>query len=262
MTFPVYFKLFGITLHPHFVLECIAYTVGFQLYLYLRRQRTSAFVPLENNLPILVGCVFGALFGAKILSWLENPLLYWEHQHRANWLVWAQGKTIVGGFIGGWIGVEWAKKLLGVRHSTGDLYVFPLIVGTSIGRVGCFLSGLEDDTYGLRTALPWGVDFGDGPRHPTQLYEIAFLLVLGAFLLRRTRTLSPNGYLFRLFMLWYFLFRFVAEFVKPRPFLYVGLSAIQLASLAASVYCWKQMRTGGGRFETRNGENHETQRPD
>ena len=30
------------------------------------------------------------------------------------------GKTVVGGLVGGWIGVELAKKVLGIRGSTGD----------------------------------------------------------------------------------------------------------------------------------------------
>ena len=45
------------------------------------------------------------------------------------------------------------------RRSTGDLFVVPLCVGTAIGRIGCFLSGLEDRTYGTPTSLPWGDRF-------------------------------------------------------------------------------------------------------
>ena len=52
----------------------------------------------------------------------------------------------------------------------------------------CFLAGLHDDTYGLPTAAPWGMDFGDGiPRHPTQLYEIAVVLPLGLALMLQTQ---------------------------------------------------------------------------
>jgi len=38
----------------------------------------------------------------------------------------------------------------------------PLAVGIAVGRIGCFLTGLDDHTYGLPTTLPWAVDFGDG----------------------------------------------------------------------------------------------------
>jgi hypothetical protein len=71
------------------------------------------------------------------------------------------------------------KRYIGLRQSTGDLYAIPLALGIAIGRIGCFLTGLSDNTYGTPTNLPWAINFGDGiPRHPTQLYEIAFLLLL------------------------------------------------------------------------------------
>ena len=77
------------------------------------------------------------------------------------------------------------KRYIGLRTSTGDLYAIPLALGIAIGRIGCFLTGLSDNTYGTATNLPWAINFGDGiPRHPTQLYEIAFLLALIPLLLR------------------------------------------------------------------------------
>jgi prolipoprotein diacylglyceryltransferase len=145
--------------------------------------------------------------------------------------------------LGGWIGVEVAKKFLSVKQSTGDLFVFPLIIGIAIGRIGCFLTGLPDHTYGVHTNLPWAVNFGDGPRHPTQLYEIAFLLLLGIALMIRARRPYRNGELFRLFMLGYMSFRFFVEFIKPRFHPYLGLSAIQIAALIAVIVCaWSLTR--------------------
>ena len=115
----------------------------------------------------------------------------------------------------------------------GDLYVFPLIVGIAVGRVGCFLTGLADDTYGTATSLPWGVDFGDGvARHPTQLYEIAFLAALAAALAWRARRPYPRGDLFKLFMAAYLGWRLLIDFIKPAHATLLGLSAIQLACIA------------------------------
>jgi len=89
------------------------------------------------------------------------------------------GKTIVGALIFGLISVELIKRYIRLRQSTGDLYAIPLALGIAIGRVGCFLTGLSDNTYGTPTNLPWAINFGDGiPRHPTQLYEIIFLIAL------------------------------------------------------------------------------------
>ncbi len=108
----------------------------------------------------------------------------------------------------------------------------------SIGRLGCFLAGLEDHTCGLPTPLPFGVDFGDGiPRHPTQLYEILFLLALAGWFLWRIKTRRPQGCMFGQFVFAYALFRFFVEFIKPRYTLpLLPLSAIQLTCLAAIIY--------------------------
>jgi prolipoprotein diacylglyceryltransferase len=244
MTFPVYFNLFGVRLHPHPVLEVLAYAGGFQLYLLLRRRGgfPQANVPLEQNAWVIVGCIFGALIGSKALAFTESFHHYWAM--RDNPFAMLGGKTIAGGLLGGWAGVEIAKRAVGVTQSTGDAFAFPLILGMCIGRVGCFLTGLADHTYGVHTSVPWAVDFGDGPRHPTQLYEIAFLLLLGVALLLRMRTPYPNGRLFRLFMLGYLLWRFAVEFLKPRDVLIGTLSAIQFASIIGVAVCgWALQRS-------------------
>jgi prolipoprotein diacylglyceryltransferase len=240
MTYPVYFHDFGHAFHAHQVMELLGYAAGSQLYFLLRRRwapARRAALPLEANLWLIVGCVFGALAGSKGLALVESLPDYhaqWTATHDPA--AWFGGKTIVGGLLGGWIGVEIAKKVLRVSHSTGDLFVFPLIVGMCLGRVGCFLTGLPDHTYGNFTTLPWGVDFGDGRRHPTQLYEIGFLLLLGIALLLRERSPFPNGRLFRLFLAGYLAFRFAIEFIKPRYQPCLGLSAIQVSCVIGLVF--------------------------
>ena len=254
MHFPVEFHLLGRSVPAHNVFELIAYAGGFQLYLLLRRRGTAprAAVPFEQNMWLLVGCVFGALFGSKILAMLESAPQYLAAA-RTNPLAVLGGKTIVGGLLGGWVGVEIIKKKLAIRQSTGDLYVFPLILGIAVGRIGCFLTGLPDHTHGVHTNLPWAVNFGDGPRHPTQLYEIVFLLILGIILAIRAQKPYFNGEVFRLFMLGYLAFRFFIEFIKPREVIpYLNLSAIQIASLVAAIVCALSIlrRTGASTVRT------------
>ena len=239
MTFPHYFHAFGLTLHPHPVMEVIAYTASFQLYLFLRRRWPGPRVPLEQNLWVIVGAIAGALVGSKVLAWTESWPDYLTAWRAGEVGAILGGKTIVGGLLGGWAGVEVAKKVLGVAVSTGDAFVFPLALGMSVGRVGCFLTGLSDHTCGDHCSLPWAVDFGDGPRHPAQLYDIAFLTLLAAALALRRRRPYANGRLFRLFVLAYCLYRFCVEFIKPTGPKYHGVSAIQLACLGgAAVAGW------------------------
>jgi len=108
--------------------------------------------------------------------------------------------------------------------------------GIAIGRIGCFLTGLGDDTYGSPTSLPWGVNFGDGiPRHPAQVYDIVFLLLLACALLIVMRRPHVQGDVFKMFMVGYNGWRLAIDFIKPDPKFW-GLNSIQWVCLAVLVF--------------------------
>lgn len=231
-------------IHPHWLFESLGYFLGFRFYLLARRQRGDS-VSTLNRYWAVAGAALGGAIGSKLLYLLEDPAATLLHLADPAYLL--GGKTIVGGLLGGLIGVELTKKLIGERQSTGDLFTVPLALGLAIGRIGCFLTGLSDNTYGTPTALPWGVDFGDGiPRHPTQLYEILFLLVLIGWVLRRRRRPYVSGDLFKGFMVGYLAFRLLVEFLKPYPTPYAGLAATQAAAVAGLIYYgWLAWRAKG-----------------
>jgi phosphatidylglycerol:prolipoprotein diacylglycerol transferase len=255
MTFPFWIHVGFIKLHPHAVFETLAYFVGFRVYLYTRNKEK---LPVNQAFWILVGAILGAALGSKLLYWLEDPVKTLDNWRSFTYLM--EGKTIVGGLLGGLIGVEWMKKRVGITRSTGDDMAIPIMVGMAIGRVGCFLTGLDDHTYGTPTTWFTGIDFGDGIyRHPTQLYEIVFLLLLSAFILvlkrRAVRSQAeenaaeqtvtdklPDGAFFQLFMTGYLLFRFGIDFIKPTPHPYLGLNNIQLACVAGLIYYFYLLR--------------------
>ena len=209
----------------HLLFDTLAYGVGFAILRAQRRQQD--FLPSATRWTLVVAAVLGALVGAKVLHWLANPSQWASFVEQPLLLL--GGKTLVGGLLGGWAAVEVAKRRLGVEQRTGDLYVLPLIVGIGIGRLGCFFAGLSDRTYGRVTTLPWGVDFGDGlARHPTQLYELVFVLLLVPVLFRRPP--AEVGIRFRAFVLAYLAFRLGVDFLKPYDRLF-GLQPIQWACL-------------------------------
>src|SRR5262245_5940899 len=231
--FPVYIDAGPLRLHPHLVFEALAYAVGFLLYVRHRRARGDR-IPDATRWSIVAAAVAGAAVGGKLLYWFEDPGATWQHAGDPVFLL--QGKTIVGGLVGGLIAVEATKHVLGVRESTGDLFAVPLAVGASIGRIGCFLTGLPDRTYGAATTLPWGVDFGDGVlRHPTQLYETLFLAAFAVAIAAFARRSHENGDLFKLFMVGYLGFRLFVDFLKP-DVRFGGLSSLQWISVAVLIY--------------------------
>jgi len=227
----------GDALLVHAAFEMAGIGVGMRLFAGSLRGAGGASPWRGPAFTLVLGCLLGAIVGSKLAVWLEYPHLV--RQHWGSPLLIFTGQSIVGGLIGGVVGVEIAKRIAGIHRATGDHFVLPLVVGISIGRIGCFLAGLHDDTYGLPTSLPWGVDFGDGvPRHPTQLYEIGFVAVLGAGLLRfKPRLSAEPGLMFKLFLASYLVWRLLIDFLKPLPYAYAtGISGIQL--LAAIWLVW------------------------
>lgn len=213
-------------LHPLF--ETLGYVLGFGLYRRTRQQHGDS-ISEEGRWTVIAAAAVGALLGSRILGVLEQAPKLGPGWHS---FFAPGGKTIVGGLLGGWLAVETAKRIAGIHTRTGDIFAIPLCVGIAVGRIGCFLAGLADDTYGSPTRLPWGVDFGDGVhRHPTQLYEVLFLALLASLLWAYQRRPHPNGRAFRIFMAGYLGWRLAIDFWKPQPLIF-GMNLIQWACLA------------------------------
>lgn len=218
----------------HLLFEWLAIAVGVQLYRRQRAKGGQTGILQPGHYGVIIGCILGAAIGNKLVFWLEIPQLWAPHWQDVG--IWASGQSIVGGLLGGLIGVELSKKWTGIRESTGDNFVLPLVAGTAVGRIGCFLAGLNDGTFGNPTTLPWGIDFGDGiARHPTQLYDIAFVLLVGGLLLKlRPRFQAKPGLLFKLYLSGYLLWRLAVDAIKPVPYDYLlEFSGIQWVCLLA-----------------------------
>jgi phosphatidylglycerol:prolipoprotein diacylglycerol transferase len=121
-------------------------------------------------------------------------------------------------------------------------------VGQALGRIGCFLVG---DDYGRPSTLPWAVAFPEGAPptlervHPTQLYEVAWLLPVAAVLWSRRRK-SP--FLFGEYLMANGLGRLVIESWRVNPKVALGLTEPQwigLGLIAAGASGWLYYRRRG-----------------
>lgn len=226
--------LAGVKLNIHLILEYLAFFIAFRYYRYLKRHTGNDNITNNNRLSIILGAIIGAFLGSRIIGFLENPIFTLNF---SNLIQLFNLKSIMGGLFGGLLGVEITKKIIREKESSGDLFTFPLILGIIIGRIGCFLTGINEFTYGEETTFFMGMNLGDGKvRHPIALYEIVFLLILFITLkkYKNKSTMIENGQIFKFFMLTYFCFRFFIEFIKPNIFFIWGLSSIQWLC----IICW------------------------
>ncbi len=227
--------LFGSKINIHLILEYAAFFLGYRYYAFLKKKSNDQ-IPSENRLYIILGAAIGAFVGSRFVGFLEHPFITSEKSLFYIFNV----KTIMGGLFGGLLGVEISKKMIGEKQSSGDLFTLPIILGIFIGRIGCFLTGINEFTYGKETSFFMGMDLGDGIlRHPLALYELLFLLMLFFLLKSIQGKLTENGALFKCFMVSYFGFRFCIEFLKPNAFFVFGLSSIQILCITCWLYYYK-----------------------
>ena len=141
-----------------------------------------------------------------------------------------------GAAAGGVLGTAVAARLLGLRPlALVERLVPGLALGLAVGRVGCFLAGCG---YGAPTSLAWGVVFPAGSPaheahvtaglvrpgaaaslavHPTQLVELAVLLILALALQLRLRARPPAGAVLLAFAATYCLMRLGVEHLRGDP---------------------------------------------
>lgn len=238
MKYPVEIGFGNLRISAHFILETLAFVIGFRYFLYLKRKQSDP-IPESNRVWIIIGAAFGAFLFSRVLGSLENPGVWLQAEN--PWLYFYANKTIVGGLLGGLLFVEITKSFLKEKLSSGDLFTYPLILAMIIGRVGCFSAGIYEPTFGVESSLPWALDLGDGIlRHPVALYEIIFLMMLWFSLYSLEKYIRFDmGVRFKLFMITYLAFRFLLEFIKPVHPLVWSLTTIQLACAAGLVYYYR-----------------------
>ncbi|HEV2084417.1 MAG TPA: prolipoprotein diacylglyceryl transferase [Gemmatimonadales bacterium] len=215
----------------------------------------------ENNLredyaaDMVAAAVVGGIIGAKLwyVALTRDPGALFSR----GGLVW------YGGFIGGALGVilnGWRLRV--PLRWTMQLAAPALAAAYALGRVGCFL---VNDDYGQPTNLPWGVKFPNGSPpstaanlhafgvtvspgvdpstvmtvHPTQLYEVAAMLVAFAVLWVLRKKGRPVGWLFGVYLVFAGIERFLVEIVRAKddrllgPFTVAQLASVILVALGA-----------------------------
>jgi len=138
---------------------------------------------------------------------------------------WKDGFSWQGGFIVAFL-ITFFLVLKNNKKNLGkwcDSYILGILIGHSIGRIGCFLNGC---CYGITTNVPWAIKFpslGDNLlRHPTQLYEaFSYFLIFLLLYFYSKKIKLKNGSLFFIGTIFHSLARFITEYFRyHRDFIY------------------------------------------
>ena len=208
--YPILFEIHGFAISTFGVMMAVGFLVS--AWIVARRLREYGADP-ESSSTILIYAMLGGVLGSKLYFAIDESL-----RTGASFLpllLSRAGITWYGGLIGGTLAVVLATRIHGLStRMISSCVASAAPFGQACGRIGCFLVG---DDYGHPTGLPWGIAFPEGappttvPVHPTQLYEVAWLLLLGAVLWRRRRS---SAFLFGEYLIGAGIGRFAIEIFR------------------------------------------------
>jgi len=221
--------------------------IGFLLALGLLRKRAPSFgISPDTASDLGLWILLAGLVGSKVLL----VVVEWPY-YVSSFSNFKELARVAGVFYGGLIGATLAAAVL-IRKKGVSFFAFTdaaapaVLVGQSIGRLGCFAAGC---CWGAPTAVPWAVTFTSEAAHknvgvplgvaihPTQLYESAATLLLAGLLVAFEKR-KWSGQTFARYVGGYALLRGTIEFFRgdPRGSVADGLvSTSQLIALAGIV---------------------------
>lgn len=209
--------IFGISSYSFFVFLGIISGIVYFLY-NIKDKRSNK----ENAAKIFFAALLGSSIGSKVPIIATNFNLFLEKPK-----IFLSGRSVLGGFIGGLIGVLIIKKILKIKGRYGNIIAPSAALGIAIGRLGCLNVGCCYGKIGK-----FGINYGDGNlRYPTQIFEILFHLSAFFILNFLKNRMKKNGILFTYYVISYFVFRFFTEFIRASEIYLFKLTLYQIISI-------------------------------
>ena len=242
--YPELFRIGNFPISTFGLMMATAFLVG--SWITARRMKEVGLDP-DLATTVLVYVMLGGILGSKLYFAIDVSIR--EGRPFTDLLFARDGITWYGGLILGTVIGAIGARIHGVSVVQMMNCVAPAVaVGQAIGRVGCFLVG---DDYGKASDLPWAVAFPRGAPptdpgvrvHPTQVYEILWLLPV-AFVLWKRRDKSP--FLFGEYLVANGLGRLAIETLRVNPRVLGGLTEPQIVGLlliAGGSASWLYLRS-------------------
>ncbi len=205
------------------------YAISFVSALFLIRAvalRKKLKITHDQISDLMLYVALGVILGGRVGYVLFYNFMFYLENPSKIIAVWEGGMSFHGGMIGAIVGgILYCRKQKLPVYEVADVAIVSVPIGLGLGRIGNFING---ELFGRATDLPWCMVFpggGDVCRHPSQLYQAALEgAVLFAILWFLSKKQMAHGVVFWSFILFYGIFRFVAEFARE-PDAHIGLMA-------------------------------------
>lgn len=232
------FELFGRLIGPfqifsYGVFLAISFMAGLAV---LTRDGKKYGLSVEDMMDMTIWIILFSIVGARIMYVALSPSEY-AGDTLGMLMIYKGGLSFHGGAIGGTLAIfifAARKKIPGWRLA--DAAVRPLIIGSAIARIGCFLNGC---CYGKPWDGPWSVVFPvlrDGiRRHPTQFYDLTLQLVLFAAITYLSKFKKRDGDISAFYLIGFAILRFIVEIFRKGAtgkVLMFGVTTAQFGSVA------------------------------
>ena len=173
-----------------------------------------------------------------IISRLLHVIDLWDHYMAYPGQLWGfGGLTIWGAILGATLGIWIYSRFTDFKFGYFvDLLTPAVLLAQVIGRIGCTINGC---CYGAATSLPCGVVYTNPDSyaplgiavHPTQLYEIIFLLIVFGVLFWLRKRFQPQGSLFMIYLSLYSAWRLGIGFLRDGTDFLFGLHQAQVLGI-------------------------------
>lgn len=251
---PEIFNLGPISVRWYGLLFAMAFVTGYFIITWIYKQEGRSKNEVEQ---LAIYVIFGTVIGARLGHCLfYNPGFYLSNPIEI-FQVWKGGLASHGAAIGIVLALYfYSKKLKDVNLIwLLDRVVIVVAIGGSLIRLGNLFNS---EIIGLPTDASWAFIFtsvDNIPRHPAQLYEsiayfITFLVLLFTYIKKR-RSLG-TGFLFGLFLIMLFSFRFFIEIIKENQSAFEAGMLFNMGQLlsipfiiAGVIFITKSFKTSG-----------------
>ena len=244
---PVAFTIGEISVRWYGVMIALAVVV---LILWMVWQiRRGADISYDSLLTVALIAIPSGIIMSRLLHVVDNIVVaklhpelaltgvVFDYTHNLWQIIGASGLTIWGAILGATLGIWVYSRFTDFKYGYFmDMIAPGVLLAQVIGRVGCTINGC---CYGAATSLPCGVVYTNPDSyaplgiavHPTQIYEIVYLLIVFGVLYWLRKRFRPEGSLFLIYLSMYSIWRLGLGFLRDGTDFLFGLHQAQVVGI-------------------------------